>query len=246
MNGLSKPKGSFLYLFRRKDGDPDVTVRVCSCHFRKGNKANGPELFKWNEGKLFHVEKVKTPKQKKQKTFSEKPDNQTSSSLNVDEISPTPNRHPAEIDNIILKAELANKERELQDLQDQLAKKSAIFSAAKLGKDAIRMETGLNRQIFRIVVKYVEKCKINYHAGWKVESLSIEDQVLITLMKARQNYTNLHLAQLFACSTRTISNVVITFLHVLNKLLYKDCMSNVPSRLKSSTSLPDSYYFCKL
>ena len=38
----------------------------------------------------------------------------------------------------------------------------------------------------------------------------------------------------------TISNV-ISFLHVLNKILYKDCMSNVPSRLKNSTSLPDSF-----
>ena len=33
----------FLLLFRRKDREPNDTVRVCSCHFRDGVKANGPE-----------------------------------------------------------------------------------------------------------------------------------------------------------------------------------------------------------
>ena len=92
------------------------------------------------------------------------------------------------------------------------------------------METGLpNKDIFQIVVSYVERFKdsVNYFYNWKVECLSLEEQVFITLMKLRQNYTNLHLAQLFACSDKTISNVVSTFVHVLHKLLYHDRMGKV-------------------
>ena len=59
------------------------------------------------------------------------------------------------------------------------------------------METGLpTKEIFNIVVDYAAKFKdsISYYAGWKVESITFEDQIFITLMKLRQNYTNLHLA----------------------------------------------------
>ena len=44
-------------------------------------------------------------------------------------------------------------------------------------------------------------------------------------MKARQNYSNLHLAQLFSCSTATISNIVTTFTHVLHYILFHDIMT---------------------
>ena len=82
---------------------------------------------------------------------------------------------------------------------------------------------------------------INHHSGWMVLTVSIEDQVLIALMKLRQNYTNLHIGQLFGLSTRAVSNIIITFIHLLHKLLYQNCISTVPSREKSSTSLPESF-----
>jgi len=104
------------------------------------------------------------------------------------------------------------------------------------------METGLpNKQMFAIVVKYVNKCNINYYSGFKVEALSIEDQVLTCLMKLRQNYPNLHLGEIVGVSTRTISNIVFTFIHLLHRLLFKDCMSSVPSRMKTASSLPESF-----
>lgn len=62
------------------------------------------------------------------------------------------------------------------------------------------METGLpTKDVFDIVVGYVSRFKgdINYYVGWKVDSITLEDQVFITLMKLKHNYTNLHLAQLF-------------------------------------------------
>ena len=110
--------------------------------------------------------------------------------------------------------------------------------------DVIRMETGLpTKEVFNIVVKHALRFKdcVNYFAGWKVESISYEDQIFITLMKVRQNYTQLHLAQLFHCSVATISNIVLTFIHVLHKILFDDLMTSIPSREKNKISAPSSF-----
>ena len=50
-----------------------------------------------------------------------------------------------------------------------------------LNDDVIRMETGLpNKQIFIIVVGYVRRFEdfLKYFAGWKVDCLILEDQLL--------------------------------------------------------------------
>ena len=102
------------------------------------------------------------------------------------------------------------------------------------------METGLpTKSVFNIVVQYVERFKDNilYHHGWTVEiaRIKLEDQIFLTLMKLRQNYTNLHLAQLFGCGETTVSNIIMTFIHVLHKRFVEDIMAKIcPSRLKNS------------
>ena len=50
-------------LIRRADKGPTSSSRVCSCHFRNGDKTNGPTIFKRNASKLF-PKKKKTRKQK--------------------------------------------------------------------------------------------------------------------------------------------------------------------------------------
>lgn len=60
-------------------------------------------------------------------------------------------------------------------------------------------------------------------------------------MKLRQNYTNLHIAQLFSCSVVTISNVVTTFVHVLRNILFDDLMTTIPSREKKKICSPSSF-----
>ena len=75
-----------------------------------------------------------------------------------------------------------------------------------MDEDVLKMEAGLaTRDSFNSVVNYAERLKdqINYLAGWRVE-------IFITSMKVRQDYTNLHLAQLFSCSVSTIANIVTT------------------------------------
>ena len=53
-----------LFCDRREEREPGKHARVCSCHFRDGNKSNGPEIFKRNRDKLFPAPKDK-PKKKK-------------------------------------------------------------------------------------------------------------------------------------------------------------------------------------
>jgi len=74
-----------------------------------------------------------------------------------------------------------------------------------------------------------------------VESILFEEQILITLMKLRQNYTDLHIAQLSCCSVGTISNVVTNFIHVLHNILFDDLMSTIPSREKNKLCSPSSF-----
>ena len=99
------------------------------------------------------------------------------------------------------------------------------------------------KEVFNIVLKHALRFKdaIIYFSGWKVETITFEDQIFITLMKERQNYTNLHLAQLFHCSVSTISNIVTTFIHVLHSILFDDLMTSFPSRDKNKLSAPSSF-----
>ena len=143
----------------------------------------------------------------------------------------------------ILQIELENTRKELQELKGINNYSRERYSACGLSSEVIRMETGLpNKEIFDILVAYTGRfqSEINYFAGWKVESICLEDQVLITLMKLRQDYAYLHLAKLFHCSTGTIQNIVLTFVHLLYVILYEQCMTTVPSRQKNKTSLPGS------
>jgi len=234
-------------LIRRKDREPDDTVRVCSCHFHDGVKAHGPEIFEWSREKLFPVEEPRAPKPKKAKQLNELP-SCSKSEDSTQKIEPlqcdVSDVRKTEVENLILKSELESKTKELENLKDKDSTKQPLYSASNINDEVIRMETGLpNKNMFKIVVKYVESHKhvINYHSGWRVVALSIEDQVLIALMKLTQNYTNLHIGQLFGLSTRAVSNIIITFIHLLHKLLYQNCMSTVPSRVKNSTSLPESF-----
>ena len=204
-------------------------------------------MFKRNAGKIFEEQE---PAKRKPKATTEKlkgkspkqaqvPGHSSDNFNNVD--SPT---RPDE--KVLLQIELDSVKRELEKESAGNSYYRERYSVKNLSDDVVRMETGLpNRQIFDIVVGYVRRFEdfLNYFAGWKVDCLTLEDQVFMALMKVRQNYTNLHLAQLFNCSTATVRNIVLTFINVLYSLLYEDCMRTIPSREKNETSLPGSFVF---
>ena len=127
---------------------------------------------------------------------------------------------------------------------DDDTKTNNRFSFKNLNEEILRMETGIpTKNFFSLIANYARRFKddISYFCGWRVESIEFEDQILITLMKLRQNYPNLHLAKLFSCSKTTIANMILTFIHALHKLLFDDLMSNVPSRFKNNISAPAAF-----
>ena len=92
--------------------------------------------------------------------------------------------------------------------EQEYAKK--IYSIHDLKENVVCMDTGIPiTNVFWITVHYAKRFEndINYYLGWKVEGIKCEDHIFITLMKLRQDYTNLHLGQLFSCSEATISNI---------------------------------------
>ena len=132
-----------------------------------------------------------------------------------------------------------------QDMQEKESYAQKHYTVSELSAEVLRMETGLpTKEVFNIVVLHALRFKdcIVYYSGWKVESIKFEDQILITLMKLRQNYTNLLLAQLFSCSVATIANIVTTtFIHVLHSILFHDIMTTknvlcAPSSFSDFTS----------
>lgn len=102
---------------------------------------------------------------------------------------------------IILEAELDLAKRELEQQRKAAQYPRTHYLASTLTTDVLRIETGLpTKEVFQNVVNYASRFKdsLSYYAGWRVKSISFEDQILITLMKLRQNYTNLHISQLFS------------------------------------------------
>lgn len=79
--------------------------------------------------------------------------------------------------------------------------------------------------------------------GWKVDSIPFEDQLFITLMKLRGNYSNLDLATRNSVSDTTISNLVLTWMNVLHEILSKGllCAQGIPSLCKYRISLPTCF-----
>ena len=237
---------SYYSFYRREDKKPGKHSRVCSCHFREGKKSNGPEIFERNRDKLFAEQRGSPSKKKKtvpkEKTLAEMiEDAQSNEPLSIEEEKED---RPRTTQEVILEAELDLAKRALNNLEEKVKYKTWSYSVTELSDDVVRMETGLpTKEVFEIVVRHALRFKdsINYFAGWKVESISFEDQIFITLMKVRQNYTNLYLAQLFNCSVATIANIIITFIHVLHAILFNDIMTSIPSRDKNKLSAPSSF-----
>lgn len=135
--------------------------------------------------------------------------------------------------------------KEIEALKSQLKSRSTVaqFSVASLSSEEVGQETGLlDKETFQVLCSYVAsvKCSIRYHHGWRVEDIGLEDQIFMCIMKLRHNYPNFHLAKLFGCSRTTVSNVVLTFVHVLHELLFP-CLEKMPSAFKNNLSAPQSF-----
>ena len=209
----------------------------------------GPRFTKEIEIRYFLVKEDHQRKRKKVTAEKKTVQEMVAEAIRGSEQQPTDNDSKQECCNkttneIILEAELDQAREELQDRQEKESYAQKHYNVSGLSAEVLRMETGLpTKDVFNIVVLHALRFKdcIVYYSGWRVESINFEDQIFITLMKLRQNYTNLHLAQLFSCSVATIANIVTTFIHVLHSILFRDIMTTIPSREKNVLCAPSSF-----
>lgn len=104
--------------------------------------------------------------------------------------------------------------------------------------------TSFPADVFNVIVGMLSRmAPFNYYAGWAVTCFSIEDQLLITLMKLRLNYRDMDLAVRFGTSRATVSNIINTYVSVLHEIFFDGILKEVgmPSQLKCKGSLPKSF-----
>lgn len=145
---------------------------------------------------------------------------------------------------VMLEAENYFLRQQIQQQKAQADERSVQFSYAHVkNNDAlVLLYTGLpNSTIFEALYELLKEIEMEYFYNWKVEKISKEDQLFITLMKLRQNFPHADLAQRFNVSVATISNIVVTWIHVMHRILFRQLMSEIPSRDKTKTCLPNCF-----
>ena len=135
LNNLNHP-------FRREDREPNDGSRVCSCHFRGGYKKASPEVFERNKSKLFHFEEPKPSKRgTKRKSYPLKdnlllPDN-TKAETETLSLPSMLDGQAVKVENSILEAKLANKQRELEETKQKEKYARKCYTVANLSDRVI-------------------------------------------------------------------------------------------------------------
>jgi len=147
-------------------------------------------------------------------------------------------------DNALLSVQLNAVTDELQHAKE-MASYNKLFHYLDISNnpDLVRHYTGLNADVFDILVSVLNSQPKKYFLGWQVECLSVEDQLLITLMKLKCNLTHVDLAVRFGVSKETVRNITTTYICFLHEYLFDGVMGKcgIPSQLKNQACLPQSF-----
>lgn len=143
-----------------------------------------------------------------------------------------------------MQCELLSAKQEIELLRSTIEYKSRFHFEEISGNDALVLHyTGLNNDMLKLLSDLVSSHEFNYYLGWRVEALSLEDQLLLSLMKLKRNYTHVDLGLRFNVSVETVKNIVTTFVCLLHEILFGNVMQHVgiPSQLKNQGSMPESF-----
>ena len=148
------------------------------------------------------------------------------------------------IDATLLEAELHRLKSDILSMEKASSMRSR-FSFQEIGNQdhLVNHYTGLpSGKEFKILFGLCSRFEIHYSSGWRVQQLSMEDQLLVTLMKLRCNFSTIDLSVRFQVSHSTISNIFRTWVSVLHHVLHEGILpSKPPSLAKNKTSLPCSF-----
>jgi len=119
----------------------------------------------------------------------------------------------------LLMAEAYFLEQENVQLKEKLVRgeKALSFEGVKTyGSRLLYQYTGLpSAEHFMLLLRLLQRFDLNYHKGWIVRKLPLEDQLLCTLMKLRLNLASFDLAYRFKISVPTVHNIVIPIMYAI-------------------------------
>jgi len=105
------------------------------------------------------------------------------------------------------------------------------------------MYTTLSYDVFMVLVHCLERFELQYYSNWVPGNVSLDDQLLMTLMKLTMNCKDSDIAIRFCVSRTTVSNIFNTIICALYEMLYDGVMDKVfPSQLKCKGSMPQSFH----
>lgn len=245
---------------RRADREVNSNDRICSCHFPDGNKEQGPTIFVYSKN-VGSFPEIPAPKRSKRAKVQD-----TVSEESPSAVEPGPLCEAAahdhsyhlqfpESDDVSI-GDHAVHIKSVQELERRIEVLESEIQTLKMQKprmsiqdiindtDKMLLYTSLSADVFQVLVSMLERMSpFNYYSGWTVTCFSIEDQLLMTLMKLRLNCKDLDLAVRFSTSRATVSNVINTYISVLHEILYEGVLKavGIPSQLKCKGSMPKSF-----
>ncbi|XP_039301447.1 uncharacterized protein LOC120356562 [Nilaparvata lugens] len=161
--------------------------------------------------------------------------------LQAEENSPSTSRPNNEV---ILEAEIYFLKREVEELKkNKTVNQRFNFEMIKNSDDLIILHTGLpNKEVFEYVLEICTDQDFKYCSGWAVTVIDHCNQLLMTLMKLKQNVPQNELAFRFQVSRASVSNIISTWIDVLHQTIYVGLLKNkIPSLMKNKACLPNCF-----
>jgi len=136
---------------------------------------------------------------------------------------------------------IVQKQEEVSELQRQLSTTSIMsYDMLRTNDELLAHYIGLpNNAMYECLLQFCERFSFSV-TTWAVSSVSVENQLLITLMKLRHNFTHKHQAFLFHVSLAAITNITAKWIDILHELLFIGILKNcgIPSRHKNLVDIP--------
>ena len=190
----------FLILYRRQDKQITSSSRICSCHFKDGLKDNGPTMYRRNSKKVFQYADPEPPRKQAKKKSASSLDQSLSACCSYE--SPSSVALQVEVD--ILKSQVSKLESQLRN-----APKAFSLDAIKDDSSLLQHYTGLpSLAVFDLLLQLCSRFDFSYYCGWNVSSISLQDQLFLTLLKLRCNFSHKDLGVRFSVCPSTISSGV--------------------------------------
>ena len=137
---------------------------------------------------------------------------------------------------------LESKQKEQVLEQEVEVLNGKLFRYVNLNNDQIQAYTNMDKNAFTVLSMYLDRFNpVTYWNGRTVNSISHDDQLLICLMKLKFNLPLYDLADRYSVTRTTITNIYMTYLHLIHEVVFKAILNKIPSVEKNRSCLPDSF-----